>query len=236
VVALSSVAKAPPPLPIKQVPPEVKLVRPGGNAEIKAPPKIETSKGPVIGAPVPIPVVKGPQMPEPEMVRVRSNAPPMVKSGSKKTTARLLIPSIKLNQPVPKPVVEEEAPRESIILGPGESIQESPVHPVKVVEKKVLPPQPPLEQKLPEKALEPVLPAVSPLVILPPVGPVSETSPTLQPPVLLSKPASSEPVAPSRPPPLPVPKTLDKPSSTGVQVVPKKEAAWRVPCLLPSYR
>jgi len=209
VVALSSVAKAPPPIPIKQASAEPKLVQPGIKTEIKPPPKIETLRG--------APPIKVPDTSSPETGRGQSSVPPLVNSGSKKTTARLLIPSIKLNQPVPEPVVEKETPQESIILGPGDSVEEHPVHPEKVAEEKAASSSSAEQEKLPEAAQS--------LVVLPPVAPVAGESTTLQPPVILSKPESSEAPKSVRPPPLPAPKPVEKAASTAVQVVPKMVGA-----------
>jgi hypothetical protein len=217
VVSLASVAKAPPPIP--KTTQEVKVVKADNPAVIKQPPKVISARPPG----TPVSVVKD-EASTPDLVRVRSNAPPRLKSGSKKTTARLLIPSIKLNQPVPEPVVEEEVPGESIILGPGDTVQESPVRPPRIVEKLVAPPlptpeeKPPVETPVPTPAIE----VAKPLVILPPIVPVAEAATTLQPPVLLSKPENKvETSAPVVPPPLLESKSAEAPASTGVHVVPK---------------
>jgi len=222
VVALSAVAKAPPPVPIKQPAPEVKLVRTDDNADLKQPPKVVTARAPG----TPVPVVKDDSS-APDLVRVRSNTPPMQKSGSKKTTARLLIPSIKLNQPVPEPVVEEEVPGESIILGPGDVIQEPPALPPRPVDQPAVssPPaqeeKPSAEEPLPESKAN----KVQPLVVLPPIIPVTEATTTLQPPVILSKAeVAAHAPAPVRPPPLPAPKQGETPGSAGLHVAPKMMA------------
>ena len=210
---------APPPIHPKQVLPEPKIVRLSQPAELRQPPKIMAGPG--------APAEQAPAIPPPALVKV---APPIDSNVGKKTSARLLIPPIKLEQPAPKPVAVD-TPHESIILGPGDSVQEFParVRPPKIVEKPVASTPPPIEQKLVSElktAGEPTaaVPTSSPsLVILPPIGPVAQKPVELQPPVVLAEPVSlkEEPKTNVRPPPLPLPKPAEPPALSGLHVVPK---------------
>jgi len=232
---------APPPLAAKQNSVEGKLLPPGGHVETKLPPPMTTSREPSSsGSPTGTtpdsnqenpPTPAAAESPSPEnsakpLPALPAKAPALENSDSRKTTVRLLIPSIKLNQPAPEPEPEDETPRESIILGPGEKEEEFPtrVRPPKIVEKPATTLEPVLESKPSgEISVPPFTPLSAPaVVILPPVGPAAEAPAGLQPLVVLSEPATApEARTPARPPPLPAPKLIEKLTVPGVHVVPK---------------
>jgi len=186
---------APPPLPAKKVV-DGKLLRPGGNAEVKALTKTTVISSTSTGKdrnPSPVPAQSSPT----------SLTPVPDQSAPKKTSARLLIPKIKLNEPVPVPDPEETAPGESILLGPGETAE----HPERP------------SSKAAETGSAP-LPSTSSLVVLPPVGTGAPSANMLQPPVVLKEGVSPTPSPGTKLPP-PLPKPVDKSAPQAIQAVPK---------------
>jgi len=187
---------APPPLPAKKIV-DGKLVRPGGNAEVRALTKTTVISSTSTGKDkntVPPLVTQSPVTPL---------TPVPEKSEPKKTSARLLIPKIVLNETPPEPAPEVTAPEESILLGPGET-QEHPTRPPANVAETTPPP----------------LPTTSPLVVLPPVGAGSPSANMLQPPVVLKEGVSPTPSPATKLPP-PLPKSADKSAPPAIQAVPK---------------